>query len=85
MEHTDTIGRSYDPKVRGERMGKDKRSLENDECSDDIFVTNVKKDLTDYDYRNGNAEPDSEDQDLEADEVKNVNKRETEVVKGKEY
>lgn len=63
-----------------EQVGKDKRSSENEQCSDDFYITNVKKDLTDYDYRNGNVEPDTDDR--EADELKNIKKRETEAMTG---
>lgn len=67
-------------KVNEEEIGKDKRSSENDLCSDDFFVTNIKKDLTDYDYRNGNAEPETDEGEPEG--VKNIEKRETEVITG---
>lgn len=67
--------------VNEDEIGKEKRSSEDDQCSDDFFVTNIKKDLTDFDYRNGNAEPDADDH--EAEDLKNVKKRETEVIAGK--
>lgn len=83
VKHTTTI-RSYavnnELTVNEEQVGKDKRSSEDEQCSDDFFITNVKKDLTDYDYRNGNVEPNTDDR--EADELKNIKKRETEVMTG---
>lgn len=70
-----------EPKANDEEFGKDKRSLEDYQCSDDFLVTNIKKDLNDDDYRNGNAEPDVDDRETE--DLKNMKKRETEVITGK--
>lgn len=82
VKHCSTL-RSYvsnnELKVNDERIGKDKRSSE-DPYSDDYFSTNIKKDLTDYDYKNGNVEPDTDDR--EADTLRNINKRETKVITG---
>ncbi|XP_037033985.1 uncharacterized protein LOC119072794 isoform X1 [Bradysia coprophila] len=67
-----------EPKVNEQEFGKEKRSLEDYQWSDDYLVTNIKKDLNDDDYRNGNAEPDIDDHETE--DVKNMKKRETEVI-----
>lgn len=84
VKHTRSV-RSYDSnneqKVNDEQIEKDKRSPEDERCSDDFFVTNIKKDLTDYDYRNGNAEPDADDPEA-VELLKNIRKRETEVITG---
>lgn len=76
-----SYGLNDELKVNEEQIGKDKRSSEYEQCSDDFFVTNIKKDLTDYDYnRNGNVDPDTDDR--EEDDLKNIKKRETEVITG---
>lgn len=69
-----------EPKVFEQEFGKDKRSLDDYQCSDDYLVTNIKKDLNDDDYRNGNVEPDTDDRETE--DLKNLKKRETEVITG---
>lgn len=63
-----------------EENGKEKRSSEDSQYFDDSALSNIKKELNDYDYRNGNAEPDIEEQEM--DPVKNIKKRESKVFSG---
>lgn len=63
-----------------EENGKEKRSSEENQYFDDIALSNIKKDLTDFDYRNGNVEPDVGEREI--DPVKNIKKRESKVISG---
>lgn len=62
------------------QIEKEKRSSVDDRYSDDFFVSNIKKDLTDFDYTNEDVEPDTDSNDEE--DPKNIRKRETEVIAG---